>query len=124
MTRAQASGAGARGAWGAQAGRPAGRERQAGSHRARRRARAERAGGRCRHAARAWQAGGAGARGALAGQQAHGHAERAWHRSWACDLGAQAGQGCALGALGLFLARFDSVLFMSQFLDIVCEPGS
>ena len=32
--------------------------------------------------------------------------------------------GCALGALGLFLTRFDSVLFLSQFLDIVREPGS
>ena len=32
--------------------------------------------------------------------------------------------GCALGTLSLFLARFDSVLFMSRFLDIVCEPGS
>ena len=29
-------------------------------------------------------------------------------------LGARAGQGCALVALGLFLARFDSVLFLSQ----------
>ena len=32
--------------------------------------------------------------------------------------------GCALGALSLFLARFDSVLFLSRFLDIVREPGS
>ena len=31
---------------------------------------------------------------------------------------------CALGALSLFLTRFDSVLFLSQFLDIVREPGS
>ena len=31
--------------------------------------------------------------------------------------------GCALGALSLFLTRFDSVLFLSQFLDIVREPG-
>ena len=31
---------------------------------------------------------------------------------------------CALGALGLFLTRFDSVLFLSQFLDIVRELGS
>ena len=29
-------------------------------------------------------------------------------------LGARAGQGCALGALGLFLAWFDSVFFLSQ----------
>ena len=32
--------------------------------------------------------------------------------------------GCALGALSLFLTRFDSILFLSQFLDIVHEPGS
>ena len=31
----------------------------------------------------------------------------------------------ALGcALGLFVIRFDSVFFLSQFLDIVREPGS
>ena len=39
-------------------------------------------------------------------------------------LGALAGCGWALSALGLFSIRFDSVLFMSQFLDIVREPGS
>ena len=39
-------------------------------------------------------------------------------------LGARAGQGYALGALSLFLARFDSVLFLSQFLDIFREIGS
>ena len=39
-------------------------------------------------------------------------------------VGARAGQGCALGALGLFLTLFDSVLFLSRFLDIVREPGS
>ena len=32
--------------------------------------------------------------------------------------------GCALSALGLFSVRFDSVFFLSQFLDIVHEPGS
>ena len=32
--------------------------------------------------------------------------------------------GCALGALILFLTRFDSVLFLSQFLNTVHEPGS
>ena len=46
----------------------------------------------------------------------------------ACSLGApgHAGWvvGCALGAFSLFLTRFDSVLFLSQFLDIVSEPGS
>ena len=44
-------------------------------------------------------------------------------------LGARPGRaagpvGCALGALSLFLTQFDSVLFLSQFLDIVREPGS
>ena len=66
-------------------------------------------GARGRRAAGA--AAGAGARGArgarLAGWQARGLA-----------------LGCALGALGLFLARFDSVFFLSQFLDIVLKPGS
>ena len=42
---------------------------------------------------------------------------------WARGLGERVGQGCALGALGLFLARFDSVLFLSQFFDIVRELG-
>ena len=32
--------------------------------------------------------------------------------------------GCALCALSLFLARFDSVWFLSRFLDIVRELGS
>ena len=40
--------------------------------------------------------------------------------AWACCWAV----GCALGALSLFLTRFDSVLFLSQFLDIVREPGS
>ena len=40
--------------------------------------------------------------------------------AWACCWPTS----CALGALGLFLARFDSVLFLSQFLDIIREPGS
>ena len=44
----------------------------------------------------------------------------AWHRHWACCWAV----GCALGALSLFLTRFDSVLFLSQFLDIVRELGS
>ena len=41
-------------------------------------------------------------------------------RTWACCWPT----GCALGALSLFLTRFDSVLFLSQVLDIVREPGS
>ena len=39
-------------------------------------------------------------------------------------LGMLLGVGCALGALSLFLTWFDSILFLSQFLDIVREPGS
>ena len=59
---------------------------------------------------------GTGERGALGarGRQARG----------APGLGARAGQGCALCALGLFSALFDSVLFLSRFLDIAREPGS
>ena len=49
-----------------------------------------------------------------------GRHRRAGRGSWACRWPT----GCALGALSLFLARFDSVLFLSQFLDIVREPGS
>ena len=59
-----------------------------------------------------------------------GRARRARGRaSWAA--GARPGRwarglatGCVLGALGLFSIRFDSVLFLSQFLDIIREPGS
>ena len=51
------------------------------------------------------------------GRQARGEAGRA---AWACYWAT----GCALGALSLFLARFNSVLFLSQFFDIVREPGS
>ena len=40
--------------------------------------------------------------------------------AWACCWPT----GYALGALILFLTRFDSVPFLSQFLDIVIEPGS
>ena len=43
-----------------------------------------------------------------------------WARAWTCCWAA----GCALGVLSLFLTRFDSVLFLSQFLDIVHELGS
>ena len=78
-----------------------------------------------------WASGRAGARGTGARaqrgarQQARqGRVRCERHRRWATCLGAQAGHGCALSAFGLFLARFDSVLFLSQFLDIVREPGS
>ena len=43
-------------------------------------------------------------------------AGRARHAGWAV--------GCALGAFSLFLTPFDSVLFLSQFFNIVREPGS
>ena len=55
--------------------------------------------------------------GAQAGARADALQGRA---AWACCWAV----GCALGALSLFLIRFDSVLFLSQFLDIVREPGS
>ena len=56
---------------------------------------------------------GVGARGAWPGRGL-GAGRAAWALGerpgrWARGLGAWAGQGCALGALGLFLARFDSV---------------
>ena len=111
--------------------------------------RARRAGGACRSAARGTQveargdAGRAGARhrrlvghrdtaggpGHDTARLAHDTAARAQpYAAWAC-LCAQAGcaagpAGCALGALSLFLTRFDLVLFLSQFLDTVPEPGS
>ena len=46
----------------------------------------------------------------------HGAGRAAWACCWAV--------GCAPCAFSLFLTRFDSVLFLSQFLDIVREPGS
>ena len=58
--------------------------------------------------------GGAGRRWGARGGRLAGRT--AWARCWPT--------GCALGALSLFLARFDLVLFLSQFLDIVREPGS
>ena len=67
----------------------------------------------------------AGARGAQAGARADARGSqqgRAGRTAWA--LGSRAGQGCALGALSLFSTRFDSVLFLSRFLDVVREPGS
>ena len=58
---------------------------------------------------------GVGARGARRG--------RPGRAAWAC--GAPWARGLATGyALGLFSIRFDSVLFLSRFLDIVREPGS
>ena len=57
------------------------------------------------------------------GAPRYGHV-RAPRRACA-HLGVLAGPaGCALGAPSLFLAQFDSVLFLSQFLDIVRELGS
>ena len=45
-------------------------------------------------------------------------------RAGSCAAGRGRRAGCALDALGLFSVRFDSVLFLSQFLDIVSEPSS
>ena len=79
----------------------------------------------CKLGARHRRAGRASARGAQADARqgrsagAHGRA-RALGEAWACCWAV----GCALGALSLFLTQFDSILFLSQFLDIVREPGS
>ena len=70
--------------------------------------------------ARGAQAGSRGAQAGARGTQTGRWARGARHRRWACCWAV----GCALGALSLFLTRFDSVLFLSQFLDIVREPGS
>ena len=50
------------------------------------------------------------------GARGRGAGRAAWACCWAV--------GCALGAFSWFLTRFDSILFLSQFLDIVREPGS
>ena len=60
------------------------------------------------------------------GRQARGASDsrRGDHSAAGAGLAAQRAAGPAGCALGLFLTRFDSVLFLSQFLDIVREPGS
>ena len=70
-----------------------------------------------------------GARSSRRGARAAADAGRARHVGTGRYKGARPGRvagpaSCALGALGLFLTQFDLVLFMSQFLDIVREPGS
>ena len=50
------------------------------------------------------------------GARGTGSGHAAWGYCWAV--------GYALGTLSLFLTRIDSVLFLSPFLDIVCEPSS
>ena len=66
-----------------------------------------------------------GAAGARTDAQARDRARQACglgtgHAAWARGLAT----GCALGALGLFSIRIDSVLFPNRFLDIVREPDS
>ena len=107
-------GAGRHAAGRARAGRTGGKQQApAASSRHRRhgragagRARALGAGGR--------RAAGRGRRAAEARQESGARA------AWALGLAT----GCALGALGLFSIRLDSVFFLSQFLDIVLEPSS
>ena len=66
---------------------------------------------------RARRLGTLGAQGAQAGRRAQARS--------LCSPGLAAGPaGCALGAFSLFLTQFDSVMFLSQFLDTVHEPGS
>ena len=67
-------------------------------------------------ARRRWASGRAVGEAPARGARGAGAVLAAWLCCWA--------MGCTLGALGLFLARFDSVLFLSQFLDIVLETGS
>ena len=104
LGRAAAGGMGARGRCSTQAGRAG-------------RAAADGMGTRGRCSTQEGRAGHAGAR-ARALQQVRGaRGTQAWVRP-----GRAVGPvGCALG---LFLTRFDSVLFLSRFLDIVREPGS
>ena len=82
--------------------------------------------------AASWLGAGLGVQGSRGAQQARGHgagkrqarasagsgskqgARGAQEARAQGALGSRAGQGCALGALGLFLVRFDSVLFLSQ----------
>ena len=123
---------GARGAGRSGPARGAGRS---GPARGRRRGRARALEG----SSTAGRAGGAGnwaACGRAAGRSRRGRAGRwAWDRG-ALGVGARGAWpgraawapglalGCALGALGPFSIRFDSVFFMSQLLDIVRKPGS
>ena len=58
-------------------------------------------------------------------RQTHGRGKRPAGRDRGARprLGARAGQGCALGALGLFLAQFDSIFFLSQiFWTLFVNP--
>ena len=50
----------------------------------------------------------------MTGGMGAGRTGRALPGHWASGMDAWAGQGLSLGALGLFLARFDSVLFLSH----------
>ena len=69
---------------------------------------------------RAGRAAGARARRGLAGERVGTMGARALGAG-----GRAAGPaGYALSAFSLFWARFDSVLFLIQFLDIIREPGS
>ena len=97
-----------------QAGTRAEARARAGCAGGRQQARAARACGRWLRAGRAGKA----VAGARQGATGSGRARQA------CGLGPGPAAGSALGALDLFLARFDSVFFFSQFLDIVREPGS
>ena len=70
-----------------------------------------------------------GARGSRRGARAAAGLGHARHAGAGRGRGARPGHavgptGYALGALGLLLTRFDSLLFLSQFLDIVHQPGS
>ena len=74
----------------------------------------------------AWARRGAGAQAAAAREAPLAGAHRRGRARQACGLGAGRAAwarglalGCALGALGLFLARFDSVFFLSHQMNTV-----
>ena len=88
-------------------------------------------GARCRRAgtAQARGARGAGGSGARGARGARGTGVARACRARRMRAGRVSGRAVgpadsALGALSLFLARFDLVFFLSQFLDIVRELGS
>ena len=114
----------------------AGRTGRAGSWAVGARGRARGARGRARQAARragvglpgvqsntAGRTGRAGSWAAGARGKARGARGKAWQARGRVRQARGLALGSALGALGLFFTWFDSVIFLSQFLDIVRESG-
>ena len=63
-------------------------------------------------------------RGARAEERGVRGPQGARHGRWARGLGVLLGCGLCTWCTQPFLTRFDSVLFLSRFLDTVREPGS